>query len=70
MPAEGFSSSSLAIANAELAIDHARTGITEQISALHDEIMRSVDWRHWFRRHPVAFIVAAIGLGYAIGRPR
>jgi hypothetical protein len=57
-----------AIAQALAEIDRAREDVALQVSALREEISRTVDWREWYRRRPGLCLATAFALGYWIGR--
>jgi hypothetical protein len=57
-----------AIAKAEAEIEQARATVAAQVGRLQQEVAETLDWRHWVRRHPTAFLAGALGLGYLIGR--
>lgn len=57
-----------AIAEALDEIDRAREEVALQVTALRDEISRTVAWREWYRRRPGLCLATAFALGYWIGR--
>ncbi len=62
------SSQSPTIARALAEIDRAREEVALQVSALREEISRTVDWREWYRRRPGLCLATAFAVGYLIGR--
>jgi hypothetical protein len=57
-----------AIAQTLAEIDRAREEVSLQMTALRDEISRTIAWRKWYRRHPGLCLATAFALGYWIGR--
>ncbi len=56
------------IARALAEIDRAREEVALQVSALREEISRTIAWRELYRRRPGLCLATAFALGYFIGR--
>ena len=52
----------------ELALARAR--FHESLEALHLRIDELKDWRAWYRRHPIPFLLTAVTLGILFGSRR
>jgi hypothetical protein len=48
----------------------AREQLQASVSALNERLGELRDWRAWIRRHPLAFLTGALGLGAFMGMRR
>jgi hypothetical protein len=55
------------VARAEAALERSRERVEHSVSALRDAIARRTDWRGWVAHRPVAFLGAAILVGFVLG---
>ncbi|HVZ86367.1 MAG TPA: hypothetical protein VHG72_05325 [Polyangia bacterium] len=55
------------LARAEAQVERARERVTSSMIALRTEVVRQVDWRRFVRREPLAFMGAALALGFWLG---
>jgi hypothetical protein len=52
---------------AEAEIARAREAVAESITALEQEISRTLDWREWMRRRPYLGVAGAFAVGALLG---
>ncbi len=48
----------------------AREQLQASVTALNQRLGELRDWRTWIRKHPLAFLAGALGLGALIGLRR
>lgn len=67
-PAEtAVSETAASIDHSEQALAEARARFHESLAALNSRIDELKDWRAWFRRHPLPFLLGAASLGALFG---
>jgi ElaB/YqjD/DUF883 family membrane-anchored ribosome-binding protein len=52
---------------AEVEIARAREAVAQSITALEQEISRTLDWREWMRRRPYLAVAGAFTVGALLG---
>jgi len=52
---------------AEVEIARAREAVAQSITALEQEISRTLDWREWMRRRPYLAVAGAFTIGALLG---
>jgi hypothetical protein len=57
-----------AMLQAEAEIARARENVNTSVSALRQEVARTVDWREWYRRNPGIYLAGAFLIGLYLGR--
>jgi hypothetical protein len=55
---------------ARLQIEQDEREISATLHGLLDDVSRATDWRRWVRRWPAHSFVAALTIGYLVGRRR
>lgn len=55
------------VAEIEAELEETRARVASSMNTLGDELARRSDWRGFVRKHPLAFLGAALGGGYALG---
>lgn len=53
---------------AEAEIARARENVSTSVSALREEVAKTIDWREWYRRNPGIYLAGAFLLGVYLGR--
>ena len=61
------SETAASIARSEQALAEARARFHESLAALNLRFDELRDWRAWFRRHPLPFLLTAATLGALLG---
>jgi ElaB/YqjD/DUF883 family membrane-anchored ribosome-binding protein len=55
------------IVRAEAEIARTREAVAQSVTALQQEISRTLDWREWVRRRPFLAVAVALGAGALLG---
>ena len=55
------------LARAESEVERARERVTSSMLALRAEVVRQFDWKRFVRREPLAFVGAALAIGFWLG---
>jgi ElaB/YqjD/DUF883 family membrane-anchored ribosome-binding protein len=55
------------IVRAEAEIARTREAVAQSVTALQQEISRTLDWREWVRRRPLLAVAVALGTGALLG---
>ena len=55
------------IVRAEAEIARTREAVAQSVTALQQEISRTLDWREWVRRRPFLAVAVALGTGALLG---
>ena len=57
-----------AVKELELEVARRRERLTTTLRTLRTEIQEVQDWRHWYERHPLAFLTGAALAGFTAGQ--
>ncbi len=67
-PIEIDDDSDTAVSRLEAEVARRRERLSNTLSDLRTELHEVREWRHWYERYPVGFLVGAMVVGFATGR--